>query len=254
MFDYHSDKEWERFGSSDPYYGVITHDRYKASNMTEQDKEEFFSSGFNYIGHVINNIKSYIDKGFVPKRALDFGCGVGRLVIPLSNIASEVTGVDVSDSMLNEAQKNCKERCITNVTLIKSDDNLSCLRQKYDLIHSFIVFQHIPVSRGERIFKNLLSHLEDGGVCVVHFTYLHSNKLKNFIKKIQRYIPLLGNISNLIKGRKFFYPQMQMNSYDLNRLLLIVQKLGISNCLIEFTDHGGALGVVIYFKKPIKPI
>lgn len=148
-------------------------------------------------------------------------------------------------------KKNCQERCITNVKFIKNlNDDLSCLNEKYDLIHSFIVFQHIPVSRGERIFKNLLSYLEDGGVCVVHFTYLHSNQLKNFIKKIQRYIPLLGNISNLIKGRGFFYPQMQMNSYDVNRLLFIVQKLDVSRCFIEFTNHGGALGVVIYFKKP----
>lgn len=105
MFDYHSDKEWERFGSIDPYYGVITNNRYKSSNMTERDKEDFFSSGFNYINHVINNIRSYIDKDFTPKKALDFGCGVGRLVIPLSKIANEVTGVDISASMLNEAQK-----------------------------------------------------------------------------------------------------------------------------------------------------
>jgi hypothetical protein len=37
------------------------------------------------------------------------------------------------------------------------------LKGKYDFIHSYIVFQHIPVERGKRIFEKLLAHLETGG-------------------------------------------------------------------------------------------
>ncbi len=80
-------------------------------------------------------------------RALDFGCGVGRLVIPLSKIAESVTGVDVSESMLNEAISNCDNQNVNNANFIKADDNLSMLSGKYDFIHSYIVFQHIPTKR-----------------------------------------------------------------------------------------------------------
>ena len=250
MFDSNTDKEWEKFGKDDPYFGVLAHDKYHKIHLSDENREEFFNSGFNYIDHVLEKIKQHIDPTFTIKKALDFGCGVGRLVIPLANVAQEVTGVDVSDSMLNEAKKNCEERSIKNVVFVKSDDDLSLLNgKKYDFIHSYIVFQHIPVRRGERIFKNLIAHLERGGICVVHFVYTRPThrKIDSFVKK---YVPLSGNLINLIKGRKFFAPQMQMNAYDINRLFLMIQKANVRDCYIEFTNHKGELGIIIYFKKP----
>ena len=115
MFNSNTDREWEKFGKDDPYYGVFTHDNYRKSNITDEKKEEFFATGVNYVDDVLKKIRWHIDENFTIKKALDFGCGVGRLVIPLANIAQEVTGIDVSDSMLNEAKKNCSTREIKNV-------------------------------------------------------------------------------------------------------------------------------------------
>ncbi|HKJ31811.1 MAG TPA: class I SAM-dependent methyltransferase [Balneolales bacterium] len=98
---------------------------------------------------ILKKIRKYVDPHFSINRALDFGCGVGRLLIPLSVYSSHVTGVDVSESMLDEARKNCEARQITNVDFIKSDDDLSLLNRKFNFIHSYIVFQHIPAKRGE---------------------------------------------------------------------------------------------------------
>ena len=98
--------------------------------------------------------KRHLDPSFSPKSVLDFGCGTGRLVIPLAEIADYVLGLDVSESMLWEARKNCKAHALNNVQLLKSDDTLSCLDGCFDFIHSFIVFQHIPVKRGIRIFAS----------------------------------------------------------------------------------------------------
>ena len=86
----------------------------------------------------------HIDPSFSINHALEFGCGVGRLVIPLAKIAKRVTGIDVSESMINEAKRNCESRKINNVFLTKTDDSLSLLANNYDFMLSFIVFQHIP--------------------------------------------------------------------------------------------------------------
>ena len=88
---------------------------------------------------------------------LDYGCGVGRLVVPFSKIGAHVVGMDVSESMLEEAKINCDSNGLDNVVLLKADDNLSALDHKFDLINSYIVFQHIPVSRGLTILKNMIS-------------------------------------------------------------------------------------------------
>ena len=250
MLNKNTDKEWEKFGKHDPYFGVLTHEKFQKTNMTEQNREEFFATGEHYIDHVQAKIRRHIDPNFEIGRALDFGCGVGRLVIPLASIAHEVTGVDVSSSMLREAQVNCDARKIGNVLFAKSDDDLSSIKGKFNFVHSTLVFQHIPVRRGEIIFKNLIKHLDDNGVCVLQFTYGKETLLRKLIPLIKRYIPLSSNIANLLKGRKFSFPQMEMNAYDLNRLFLAMQNANVHRCHTEFTRGGGELGVVLYFQKP----
>lgn len=252
MFNSDSDNEWEKLGKDDPYFSVITQDKYKESNLTEESKEDFFRSGHSYIENVLKKIRKHLHPNYSVKKALDFGCGAGRLVVPLAEFSEHVTGVDVSESMLIEAKKNCDARSVENVDFFKSDDNLSLLSNKYDFIHSFIVFQHIPVKRGEIIFKNLLSHLEDGGVCVLHFTYTRDSIISKWSPFIKNYIPFAKNIINLIRGRSFFAPQMQMNNYNLNKIFFIMQKNYIRDFHAEYTDHEGALGIILYFRKPEK--
>ncbi len=252
VFNFDTDRNWEKFGKNDPYYGVLTDDKYRKSKLTNESKEDFFTSGYEYIDLVLKKIKENIDSDYSVRKALDFGCGVGRLVIPLSEVAETVTGVDISESMLHEARKNCDDRAISNIDLVKSDDALSSVKGKFDLIHSFIVFQHIPVKRGERIFENLIEKMEDGGVGVVHFTYAKNSKIKNLIYFIKGYLPFAGNIINVIRGRGIREPQMQMNNYDLNKMFLVMQKANVCKFHAEFTNHGDELGIIVYFQKPKK--
>ena len=71
---------------------------------------------------ILSNIHKHLDPGFQPINALDFGCGVGRLVIPLAKISTSAVGIDVSESMLAEARKNCELNSVHNIDLVKSDD------------------------------------------------------------------------------------------------------------------------------------
>ena len=228
MFHSDTDREWEEFGRNDPYFGVLTDDKFRAVNLTDDNKGKFFESGYEHINQVLKTTRKHIDPNYTVKTALDFGCGVGRIVIPLAELAEHVIGVDVSDSMLNEAKKNCEARSIKNVDFVKSDDKLSLLDDKFDFIHSVIVFQHIPVRRGERIFENLMAHLKDGGVCVIHFTYAKDRSVEKLVPWIKKHIPLSKYLSNLVKGRNLFAPEMQMNTYDLNKLFFILQESNIS--------------------------
>jgi len=250
VFNNSTDKDWEKFGRDDPYFGVLTDEKYLSSNLNEASRDEFFRSGEAYIEYILTVIRERVDPGYAVARALDFGCGVGRLVIPLASRAREVTGVDVSEAMLAEARKNCDARSLGNVALVTSDDGLSRVPGTYNLIHSFIVFQHIPVARGERIFSRMVDLLEDGGVGVMHFTYAKDYEVKGLVPWIKNYIPLASNVINWIKGRGFFYYGMQMNAYDMNPLLLILQKAGVVEFFTEFTHSIDEFGVILYFRKP----
>ncbi len=163
-----TDEAWEEWGRRDAYFGVITDSKYRRSHITEELKRDFFESGAVHVRNLFETIRRYIDPDFKPKTILDFGCGVGRLLAPFAAVAEHVVGLDVAPSMLLEAKRNCDERRLRNVTLMTSDDELSVLTDSFDLIHSYIVFQHIPVRRGRVIVGRLIEHLRPGGVGAIH--------------------------------------------------------------------------------------
>src|SRR5262249_41033519 len=113
----------------------------------------------------------HLDEEFSPAAALDFGCGVGRLLVPIAKRSRSAVGIDVSDGMLQEAKSQCASIGLTNVRLIKSDDRLTHVTEKFDLINSYIVLQHVSPERGKVIARSLIERLNDGGIGVLHFTY-----------------------------------------------------------------------------------
>ena len=250
-----TDKAWEKWGQQDPYYGVISDPKFRNNNLTAAAKNEFFAAGDNDIQRLFQIIEKFIYPNFTPRNALDFGCGTGRLTIPLAKLVPQVVGIDISDAMLAEAKQNCQDRNIQNANLFKSDDSLSALQtNKFDLIHTVIVLQHIPVERVRIIFEHLLSLLNAGGIGAIQLTYAKTKfkdsygtmpntlvrKTRNYFKKYKK----------LIKGVfRNQDPEMQMNTHNLNHLFFLMQKAGVQNFYTEFTDHGGNLGVFLYFQK-----
>jgi len=162
-----ADRAYNRVGLTEPYYGVITLDRFLSANLDAATLHEFFETGEAQVAHVLETIRARLDADFRPQRVLDFSCGVGRMLIPLAREARQAVGIDVSDAMIAEAARNCRERKLNNVSFVKSDDRLSRLEGMFDLIHSTIVFQHIAPRRVEILVRGLLERLGPGGVVVV---------------------------------------------------------------------------------------
>lgn len=74
------------------------------------------------MAEVIDSIRKRLDNSFEPRRGLDFGCGVGRLSIPMASICRSIVAADVSEFMIEEARENCRINGITNVEFAVSDD------------------------------------------------------------------------------------------------------------------------------------
>jgi SAM-dependent methyltransferase len=231
---------WERIGQEDPYFGVLTSDRFR----NDKDHEDFFKSGAEHIERVFAAAQE-LTPDFAPQRALDFGCGVARLVLPLARRVPEVIGIDVSPGMLAEARSNCARAGVTNVGFCRSAAELDGM---FDFIHSFIVFQHIPVDEGLRLVTLLLQRLSEGGVGALHFTYAETAPWwRKAIRRLYKRVPGVYALSSVILKRK--HPLMQMNPYPLNRILALLQTQGFHRVSAHFSDHGGTLGVMLIFQR-----
>ena len=259
-----TDDEWERWGQADPYYGVLTNDRFRRANLTEQARAEFMQSGSAHAGHVLAVARRHLDPTFAPSRVLDFGCGVGRVVIPFASLAPEAVGLDVAPSMLAEARRNCDERGVTNVRLLLSDDDLSALDGDFDLVHSCIVFQHIEPTRGTRVFQRLVERLRPGGIGALHVTFAWDAHADSYGQppppapppmpsRLQRMrANLAGRRGSPVAEEAATAPtdpEMQMYYYNLNELMFVLHEAGVVKVHTEFTDHGGAWGTFLFFQK-----
>lgn len=245
------DKNWQVIGEQMPYFGVITWDEFKPDVLDQTAIDKFFVTGEEHIERVLNWIRHYLQDDFQPARCMDFGCGVGRLVIPLAKRFPEVVGVDISRSMLDEAKRNCDKLGLGNVKFVESDDELSKVEGKFDLIHSIIVLQHIETKRGEKIFKRMLEILNDGGVGFLHFTYARDDdkRSKRAVQWMRTKLPVVQGAINLIKGREYSFPHIPMNKYDFNFLLQTLHENGFDRTVLNFTKHGDDLGAILMFQK-----
>lgn len=240
-----TDSAWEEWGRRDPYFGVITNPKYRRADLTQGSKQEFFESGRLHVEYVMQVMHRWIEPHFSPKAVLDFGCGVGRLLVPFAKIANDVVGLDVSPSMLKEARRNCDDNGLTNVRLLASDDSLSSLKGPFDLVHSCLVFQHIPRERGAEIFRALLGHIAPCGKGAFHILYSKNSYSDTYGIGPQATRSMKAAVLPLPAGVD---PEMQMNPYNMNEILFALQQRGIKRFHTEFTDHGGELGVFVFFQ------
>ena len=245
-----SDRDWEKLGASDPYWAVLTDDSFHRTGLTPDRRADFFARGEQDVANVFSAIQRWIAPQFRPARALDFGCGVGRLVIPMAKRCGSVVGVDVSHAMLAEARQNAKRAGVTNVTFVPSDDALSKVEGRFDFVHSYIVLQHIPVPRGEAITKRLLDLLKPGGVGALHYTYATGLSARSRAMLWARmHVPLANPALNILLRRAPSHPVMQLNEYSVSRLLGILQDAGCADVHGVLTDHQGNRGVMLLFRK-----
>ncbi|MEA2344181.1 MAG: hypothetical protein QOF63_2350 [Thermoanaerobaculia bacterium] len=219
--------DWNTLGETQPFFAVLTEDRFLRERMSDADREAFFASGEADITRIFDLID------FAPKSALDFGCGVGRLTRALAKRVDRVAGVDAAESMLRIAREN-----VPDATFSSTIPN-----ERFDFIVSLIVFQHIPVKRGEALLDELLGHLD--GVAALHFTFRRPGSfLRRIARRIRARVSIVHRIAQRIR-RERRMPYMQMNEYDVDRVLAIMRRHGCGEPRLVPTNHGGIEGAIV---------
>ncbi len=155
---------WDAFAAREPYFAVLTHERYLRKHFDPAAEAEFFDSGEAYVSDLYSILGTRVASHFAPASVLEYGCGVGRLLLPFARRATRVTGVDVSKAMLETARMHLAKAGITNVELLPSLDD-----RTFDLVNCVLVLQRLPVREGLELLRRLTRHVREGGVGVFQF-------------------------------------------------------------------------------------
>jgi len=149
--------------------------------------KDIVQKGWNKIGKIYDEhrIKDKIDQelqefvDLLPKEAkiLDAGSGSGDPASKyLDKAGLKVTGIDISDTMLEMAKKN-----VPNADFIKKDIlELDFKDETFDGVISVFTLFHIPKERHKDVFQNFYRVLKQGGIMLINTGISESEGVSRF--------------------------------------------------------------------------
>ena len=152
-------------------YSSMQKQQYKKHCRTYEDSKKFCVGAFD--DHEVYPYEKYLLERFGNKteRALDFGCGMGRMMKRMLDKFKYVDGADLMQENLEYTKRYLsKENTIdkNRYSLFKTN-GLGCKitsPYKYDFIYSTICLQHIAVHKiRHEIFCDLFQLLKKNGQC-----------------------------------------------------------------------------------------
>jgi ubiquinone/menaquinone biosynthesis C-methylase UbiE len=130
--------EWNERAREDAHYFV-------AFGRRDQDDEEFFATAADLVRELeseLNRLPSEVQPA--NRRALEIGCGPGRLMRPMSCHFGEIHGIDVSDEMVERARRKLAAIPHAHTHRASGSDLVLFESNSFDFVYSYAVFQHIP--------------------------------------------------------------------------------------------------------------
>lgn len=205
--------------------------------------EAFWNEKLNFLKAIrtgwCNNdyIEFLVEKVWKIKEAvniIDFGCGfgyVGLLLLPKLPKGSTYTGIDISETLLNEAE-NIFADSGYSTKFIKSDLNEYQPQEKYDVAISQAVLRHIP--KAENILEKMIQSVVHDGLVICMETDLELEKAGQYFSDLD-YIGL--GMTEL--HRKLYRTELKNGGRDYRfaiKIPILMQELGLRNVGVRMND------------------
>jgi len=185
------------------------------------DREAFFATGRDHVDEILAGLAS-AGADPVRGRALDFGCGVGRLTQALAVTFADVDGVDIAPSMIEQANGFNPDPEHIHFHLNDQDDLGLFESSTFDFVLSLIVLQHIENRYKSGYLRDFVRILKPGGIAV--FTVpSHAAWTPRGI--VYRLVP--NKLLNLWRKRQYGYEGvMELHGMPRDKVEEIIRQAG----------------------------
>jgi ubiquinone/menaquinone biosynthesis C-methylase UbiE len=227
---------WNNLGEIDPMWAILTDPSKFGLRWTEDD---FFASGQSEVDGLMVKLDRLAPHRNM-ERALDFGCGIGRLSRALCAHYERVDAVDVAPSMIGLANERnpFPGQCTFH---LNSASNLTLFADEtFDLIYSNIVLQHIAPALAIKYLAEFARCARPHGLIVFqlpHERRMNFPSIKRFLMHaIYKILPV--NVVRWYRQRK----HRQLPRAVVDRLPKIPMEMhSISRHRVESTLRGCSL-------------
>ncbi|AZR72948.1 hypothetical protein BBF96_05800 [Anoxybacter fermentans] len=199
---------------------------------------------------------------------LELGCGTGRLLIPLARKGFEITGMDLSEAMLEICRNKLEQEedeVKDRVTLVKADMRDFNLEKKFKFIFTACnTLMHLSTIKDlEKAFKCIATHLTEDGVFIIDISapdipYMVESNGKEFVfeythpetgrKIIDRFKPTYDFLNQIEKDEIILeeYEKGEMIRQAISNVILTYffpreLKIILQHCGFEIFEEYGSL-------------
>jgi ubiquinone/menaquinone biosynthesis C-methylase UbiE len=232
------ERDWNELAELDPYWAILTS---PGTRFGGWDSNEFFATGTREIDGVMRRAAE-LGHPQGRERALDFGCGLGRLTRPLAGRFEECVGVDISEGMVRQARELNADVPGATFVVNAADDLRRFDDESFDFVYSVIVLQHVP-DRGaiESYIAEFCRVLRPGGLAIFQ---LPSHIPKIFRLQWRRRLYLALRRAGV--GAAFLYRRLRllpiaMSSIPERDLVALVTSRGARVLEVETAAASGLL-------------
>lgn len=111
------------------------------------------------------SLKKALGKNIAGKKALDIGCGTGRISLTLAKLGAKVTSLDLSPAMLKHLiLESRKKKVASRITTIESSaDKLPLNDNLFDIVTCFGLLEHLPAALRRKTISEAIRVLKIKG-------------------------------------------------------------------------------------------
>lgn len=231
--------EWEALARRQGYFAVLAHEGGLEVRGSEVATPEFFATGEADMAALLSAAAAVAGHEVSLASALDFGCGAGRLTLPLARRAERVVACDIAPTMLVHARANAEKAGLHNITYVGSDHLRTLPDGGFTFICSLLVFQYIPRSLGYDTMRTLLRLLAPGGIAVLQLGLARPGETLRQLVRMTR-----GRPAGTVPGEG-----MQTYEYDERVVVRDILAAG-AHIAGRFAAHAGdTTGSVLIIRK-----
>lgn len=232
-------RNWDGLGAADPLWAILTYPDRHGNKWTP---DEFFATGEEWITRyerIQSEVSISPDR---QERALDFGCGAGRLTRALGTRYAHVDGVDIAESMVELARRHHEGRTGLSFHVNERPDLQLFEADAFDFIVSIIVFQHMNPQLIAGYLGEFVRILRPGGVAMFNIP----SHLDRSPQGLLRRVP--NRIQNRWRRRRYGYSEViELHTLHRDRVKqLIVAAGGVVSAVVPDDNPGRPFHTFVY--------
>lgn len=217
---------WDAFGRSNAMGAILTDDSLAVPWHRQWDAGAFFQTGVAEIDGLMEYAAT-VPARFGRRRALDFGCGIGRLSQALAAHFSEVHGVDIAPSMIESARRFNRHGDSCHYHLNPACDLELFPDNHFDFTYSNIVLQHMEPRYSRKYIQEFIRTLVPGGLIVFQLPgeVVKASALRRLIRSrapsdlLYRYRNAKGRLIDYFRGE----PRIEMYGIDKPEIVRLIE-------------------------------